>query len=91
MRHQKVLRRGIKRCALRLPDTAIRCDFRDGGCLEATQVYKYLSMVGEMWYDRCLRSVPTGSNHKRSECFVFVEPHGRFARTTKTRRAPESA
>ena len=53
MRHQKVLRRGIKRCALRPPDTAIRCEFRDGGCLEATQVYKYLSRVGEIWYDSC--------------------------------------
>ena len=61
MRHQKVLRRGVERCALRPPDTAIRCEFRDGGCLEATQVYKYLSRVGEMWYDCCLGSVPTGS------------------------------
>ena len=63
MRHQKVLRRGVERCALRPPDTAIRCEFRDGGCLEATQVYKYLSRVGEMWYDRCLGSVPTGSGY----------------------------
>ena len=64
MRHQNVLRRGVERCALRPPDTAIRCEFRDGGCLEATQVYKYLSRVGEMWYDRCLGSVPTGSTQR---------------------------
>ena len=64
MRHQKVLRRGVERCALRPSDTAIRCEFRDGGCLEATQVYKYLSRVGEMWYDRCLGSVPTGSTQR---------------------------
>ena len=62
MRHQKVLRRGVKRCALRPPNTAIRCEFRDGGCLEATQVYKYLSRGGEMWYDRCLGSVPNAAN-----------------------------
>ena len=53
-RHQKVLRRGIKRCALRPPDTAIRGEFRDGGCLEATQVYKYLSRVDK------LRANPAG-------------------------------
>ena len=54
MRHQKVLRRGVERCALRPPNTAIRCEFRDGGCLEATQVYKYLSRVDK------LRANPAG-------------------------------
>ena len=54
MRHQKVLRRGLKRCALRPPDRAIRGEFRDGGYLEATQVYKYLSRVDK------LRANPAG-------------------------------